>query len=602
MRRSSQWLLGVGAAGLIALLTGALATAETRSDVIVHEWGTFLAMQGSDGVTLDGMYHEEHALPGFVHARSRDQLRLRGAIVKGETPVIYFYTRRPQRIAVAVDFPTGIWTQWYPQASTVAPTLAQTASPPETRNGRITWYVNLIPDGTASPALPRIADGALWGFARDVSAAYVTNRDGPAGGGREAERFIFYRGLGTSPLPLTMTASGGGTLRWTDPRMPSPRHLFVLRVEKGRGVYRYLPGLQPGDSAGGVIPTMEGAEGARPLAEFTEKIGNELADRLIESGLYTKEARAMVNTWRSSYFHSDGIRVLFILPQAWTDAAIPMRVSPPPAALVRVMVGRLELLTPEREQRAESAVRELASTDSATRDRAFAYLRDQGRYVEPILKRVVRTSSDGLVRNLCKRLLLTGFVTDLRTATREEVTGEPAKEQPAHVRAQLASLLREVGLESEAKEEGRKALEGLRRLPAPPMDHSVARHHLRAYARAEEGLGNDAAAVERYAAFIRFAAQAKTDAGCRGCHAIGGADGPRDMGFFRDWWAGRRYAELAVRSGRAAEEIRDAAAAAGDTTARLKLVYLYERTGRKDKAEPLWAALGASPTRTARSE
>src|SRR5262249_5791234 len=36
------------------------------SDVIVHEWGTFLGMTGSDGTPLDGMYHEEHALPAFV--------------------------------------------------------------------------------------------------------------------------------------------------------------------------------------------------------------------------------------------------------------------------------------------------------------------------------------------------------------------------------------------------------------------------------------------------------------------------------------------------------------------------------------------------------
>ena len=55
------------------------------NDLIVHEWGTFLGMNGSDGVSLDGMYHEEHALPAFVHSRSRDQLRMPGVILKGET-------------------------------------------------------------------------------------------------------------------------------------------------------------------------------------------------------------------------------------------------------------------------------------------------------------------------------------------------------------------------------------------------------------------------------------------------------------------------------------------------------------------------------------
>ena len=55
----------------------ALAADDSQaSDLIVHEWGTFLGMNGSDGTSLDGMYHEEHALPSFVHSRARDQLRL----------------------------------------------------------------------------------------------------------------------------------------------------------------------------------------------------------------------------------------------------------------------------------------------------------------------------------------------------------------------------------------------------------------------------------------------------------------------------------------------------------------------------------------------
>ena len=84
---------------------------------------------------------------------------------------------------------------------------------------------------------------------------------------------------------------------------------------------------------------------ARPLGEFTKAIADELAARLTESGLFAKEARAMVNTWTTSYFQSDGIRALFVLPQSWTDAFIPMTVKPAPQQIVRVMVGRLELLT-----------------------------------------------------------------------------------------------------------------------------------------------------------------------------------------------------------------------------------------------------------------
>src|SRR5436190_2913936 len=117
----------------LALVSAAVATGMAplgRGELVVHEWGTFLAMEGSDGVTLDGMYHEEHALPGFVHARSKDELRVPSVSVKGETPVIYFYTDRPQDVTVRVKFPRGLWTQWYPQAEFNGPSTAGAGSPP----------------------------------------------------------------------------------------------------------------------------------------------------------------------------------------------------------------------------------------------------------------------------------------------------------------------------------------------------------------------------------------------------------------------------------------------------------------------------------------
>ena len=97
---------------------------------------------------------------------------------------------------------------------------------------------------------------------------------------------------------------------------------------------------------------------AKPLAEFAAAIGDDLAARLSESGLFAKEARAMVNTWSTSYFQTDGIRVLFVLPQSWTDAFIPMTLDPEPRKLVRVMVGRLEMLSASRERARSSRHRQ----------------------------------------------------------------------------------------------------------------------------------------------------------------------------------------------------------------------------------------------------
>src|SRR6185295_3644554 len=127
------------------------------------------------------------------------------------------------------------------------------------------------------------------------------------------------------------------------------RHLFILRVENGRGAYTYAPALTANAVLDHPVPAM--AE-SRPLDEFVKQVSDDVARRLVESGLYEKEARAMVNTWASSYFKTEGVRLLFVLPQSWTDRFIPMRITPQPQQLVRVMVGRMELLDAAREKRA----------------------------------------------------------------------------------------------------------------------------------------------------------------------------------------------------------------------------------------------------------
>src|SRR5438477_12030332 len=41
------------------------------SDLVVHEWGTFTSVQGADGVSLEGLSHEEEPLPDFVYSRAK---------------------------------------------------------------------------------------------------------------------------------------------------------------------------------------------------------------------------------------------------------------------------------------------------------------------------------------------------------------------------------------------------------------------------------------------------------------------------------------------------------------------------------------------------
>ena len=171
-------------------------------------------MSGSDGASLDGMYHEEHALPAFVHSRSRDQLRLPFVLLKGETPVIYFYTKARQQVRVGVGFPHGVWTQWYPQASLVNPPLAQNARDSRSiEGGRICWQAEVIPARSSSVAeigeqrhscrQPAATPcGTMLVRSTRPTSGRVTATKDPAP--PEYEKFLFYRGLGEARLPVRL--------------------------------------------------------------------------------------------------------------------------------------------------------------------------------------------------------------------------------------------------------------------------------------------------------------------------------------------------------------------------------------------------------------
>jgi hypothetical protein len=70
---------------------------------------------------------------------------------------------------------------------------------------------------------------------------------------------------------------------------------------------------------------------------------------LVSEGLFDDEATAMLNTWELSYFKAPGTRLFFTVPQGWTDTVLPLTLSQP-ADVMRVMVGRIELITPRHRE------------------------------------------------------------------------------------------------------------------------------------------------------------------------------------------------------------------------------------------------------------
>src|SRR5262249_31716210 len=170
--------------------------ANAKPNLVVHEWGTFLTVQGSDGVTLGGMVASEEVLPPFVESRSIATFNRTYAMTKMETPVTYFYTDRPQAVSVRVDMPKGLLTHWYPMVRQFGPEpLADLAT--AAKGSYLDWArVELLPQtstsptaaGTPVPAPRQVKSEDTWRFARETDAALVkvcSRKGDPKNFGRE---------------------------------------------------------------------------------------------------------------------------------------------------------------------------------------------------------------------------------------------------------------------------------------------------------------------------------------------------------------------------------------------------------------------------------
>ena len=141
------------------------------------------------------------------------------------------------------------------------------------------------------------------------------------------------------------------------------------------------------------------SDGSPALKDMLPKLMRVLQNALVEEGLYEKEAEAMTKTWERSYFHSEGLRILYVVPEKTTNALLPIAIDPAPTAIKRVLVGRLECITPEVEAAVEGALRDPSTAASKAE---FARL---GRFLEPHLRRVIATTKDETVKKSAEKLL-----------------------------------------------------------------------------------------------------------------------------------------------------------------------------------------------------
>jgi len=333
------------------------------NDFAVHEWGTFTAIAAPAGEAMQWRpLLGPSDLPDFVYGYDKPQVGLReplprgqgkgaGARVRMETPVLYFYAPEPMLVSAKVGFPEGQITEWYPRAKSVG-------------EDGIDWgtfrvlpgeNVEYPSDGSDSHYYPaRIAD------ADPVRVC--------SGSDYQHEGFLFYRGIGDFDLSLGVSMAEDHLTLTHDRDVP-----VMVFERRGQRV-----GFQLTDGSSTVM---------RPeLDDEMPDVLNALYEVLIEEGLYEKEAAAMIKTWEDHWF-DEGLRVFYPLPQAETDAILPLTLEPQPAELVRVLVGRVEVITPEIERE----VLAILSSDSSDAYVLTFLRKHHGRFAEPILASLADT-------------------------------------------------------------------------------------------------------------------------------------------------------------------------------------------------------------------
>lgn len=342
------------------------------SSFTAHEWGTFTSVAGMDGNAVEwSPLTGSTDLPAFVeHFRDPGfKLGLRGT-VRMETPVLYFYSSKEETVSVTVTFAKGVITEWYPHASRVEPAgnLYGENLRKAGASGSIVWdSVTLVPNRRLD--FPRENRNDHYYAARMTSSTPLRVKTNV---GEQQEKFLFYRGVSTFFVPLSAILDTEGRLtikNHSDQEIPTTI-LFERRGDK----VGYRIGGSLNEQA--ILDVPE-------LTSTIDELGRDLEGILVAQGLYHDEARAMVETWRNSWFE-EGSRLLYIVPPAFVNDVLPLSIHPAPAQTVRVFVGRLELVTPATEKAVETA---FAAHDTAT-------LNAYGRFLEPILATMAKKETN----------------------------------------------------------------------------------------------------------------------------------------------------------------------------------------------------------------
>jgi hypothetical protein len=340
--------------------------------LIAHEWGTFTSIAAESGQAVDWLpLNNPSDLPSFVeHFRgSGFKVGVSGKI-RMETPVLYFYSTHDATVDVSVSFFHGLITEWYPRATHIEPSASvkNAAVFQHQSSGSISWKsVDVQPQSERSFLQESQPSHYYAARATDASTLRISTEEG-----EQQEKFLFYRGVSLASPPLSALVLPNGQIEAMNESSDEIPELILFERRAENLGYRKIKSLR------------EGALLNPPVLDASlDSLLPHLEAALVSEGLYSEEAHAMLESWKDSWFE-EGSRLIYIVPHSFVETILPLTIDPQPAAIHRVFVGRMELVTPATQKAIETA---FAVNDQAT-------LAKYGRFLAPMIETMLRKGSD----------------------------------------------------------------------------------------------------------------------------------------------------------------------------------------------------------------
>ena len=227
--------------------------------------------------------------------------------VRMETPVIYFYAPREMTVNVRVRFPQGVITEWFPRPTGVSNDIINNAF-----KGDIAWTNVKVRPG-AQRAVPN-------GARQESLLRCARNRRGAVTGRlRTKSVFCFIAASAGFRRRSRATVTANGQIVVSHARGEALGDIILFENRDGATAYT----AQHTSAARAAFNALE-PEGEGPSPQM------HLQKTLVAHGLYPREAKAMVDSWRGSWFEQ-GTRLFYIVSGEAVDAILPLQINPKPS-------------------------------------------------------------------------------------------------------------------------------------------------------------------------------------------------------------------------------------------------------------------------------